>query len=76
LKFHYEKVKNVRGLPDSRWLRESLNPTVEGIPTERPKTTISCGLNPTVEGIPTERMKTTISCGPNPTVEGIRIKEA
>jgi hypothetical protein len=61
----------VKGLRDSRWLRESLNLTVEGIPTERPETTISCGPNPTVEGIPTERSETTISCGLNSTIEGI-----
>jgi hypothetical protein len=70
------KGKDVKGLRDSRWLRESLNPTVEGIPTERPETTISRGLNPTVEGIPTERPETTISRGLNPTVEGIPIKDA
>jgi hypothetical protein len=74
--FYYEKLKNVKGLCDSRWLHESLNPTVERIPTERPKTTISCGQNPTVEGIPTERPETTISCVLNPIVEGIPIKQA
>jgi hypothetical protein len=71
----YEKGKNVKGLRDSRWLCESLNPTVEGIPTERSETTICCGLNPIVEGIPTKRQETTISCGLNPTVKGIPIKE-
>jgi hypothetical protein len=67
VEFYYEKLKNVKGLR---------NPTVEGIPTERPKTTISCGLNPTAEGIPIERPKTTISCGLNPIVKGIPINEA
>jgi hypothetical protein len=61
----------VKRLRDSLRLRESLNPTVEGIPIKRPETTTSCGLNPTVEGIPTERPETTISCGLNPTVKGI-----
>jgi hypothetical protein len=61
----------VKRLRDSLRLRESLNPTVKGIPTERPKTTTSCGLNPTVKGIPTERPETTTSCGLNPTVKGI-----
>jgi hypothetical protein len=60
----------VKGLHDSRWLRESLNLTVEGIPTERPETTTSCGLIPTVEGIPTERPETTISYGLNPPLKG------
>jgi hypothetical protein len=45
----------VKGLCDSQRLRESLNPTIKGIPTERPETTTSCGLNPTVKGIPTEK---------------------
>jgi hypothetical protein len=45
----------VKGLYDSQNLRESLNPTVKGIPTKRPKTTTSCGLNPTVNGISTEK---------------------
>jgi hypothetical protein len=45
----------VKGLCDSQRLRESLNPTIKGIPTERPETTISCGLNPTVKGIPTKK---------------------
>jgi hypothetical protein len=44
----------MKRLRDSLRLRESLNPTVKGIPTERPETT-SCGLNPTVKGIPTQR---------------------
>jgi hypothetical protein len=60
----------VKRLRDSLRLRESLNPTVEGILTERPEPTRSCGLNPTVKGIPTERLETT-SCVLNPTVEGI-----
>jgi hypothetical protein len=60
----------VKGLRDSQRLRESLNPTVKGIPTERLETTTSCGLNPTVKGIPTERPKTTISCGLAPNVKG------
>jgi hypothetical protein len=60
----------VKGLFYSQRLRESLNPTIKGIPTERPETTTSCGLNPTVKGIPTERPETT-SCGLNPTVKGI-----
>jgi hypothetical protein len=55
----------VKGLCDSQRLRESLNPTVKGIPTERPETTTSCGLNPTVKGIPAERPETTTSCGLN-----------
>jgi hypothetical protein len=45
----------VKGLCDSQRLRKGLNPTVEGIPTERPETTTSCGLNPTIKGIPTEK---------------------
>jgi hypothetical protein len=53
----------MKGLRDSQRLRESLNPTVKGIPTERPEITTSCGLNPIVKGIPTERLETTISCG-------------
>jgi hypothetical protein len=65
------KKNSWKGLLDSRRLRESLNPTVKGIPTERPKTTTSCGLNPTVKGIPTERPETTTSCGLNPVVKGI-----
>jgi hypothetical protein len=52
--FHRVKEKVREKLCDIRRLRESLNPTVEGIPTERPETTISCGINPTVEGIPTK----------------------
>jgi hypothetical protein len=60
----------VKGLRDSQRLRGSLNPTVKGIPTERPETTTSCGLNPTVKGIPTERPETTISCGLTPIVKG------
>jgi hypothetical protein len=73
-KFHYKKGQIAKGLHDSRWLRESLNPTVKGIPTERSETTTCCGLNPTVKGIPTERPETTTSCGLNPIVEGIPIK--
>jgi hypothetical protein len=53
---HIEKRERVRErLCDSLRLRESLNPTVKGIPTERPETTTSCGLNPTDKGIPTEK---------------------
>jgi hypothetical protein len=66
----------VKVLCDSQRLRESLNPTVKGIPTERPETTTSCGLNPTVIGIPTVRPETTTSCGLNPTVKGIPTKKA
>jgi hypothetical protein len=62
----------VKGLHDSQRLRESLNPTANGIPTERPETTTSCSLNPTVKWIPTERPERTTSCGLNPTVKGIR----
>jgi hypothetical protein len=47
----------VKGLCDSQRLCESPNPTVKGIPTERPETTTSCGLNPTVKGIPTEKAR-------------------
>jgi hypothetical protein len=65
----------VKGLCNRQRLRESLNPTVKGIPTESPETT-SCGLNPTVKGIPTERPETTISCGLNPTVKGIPTEKA
>jgi hypothetical protein len=65
----------VKGLCDSQRLRESLNLTVKGIPTERPEITTSCGLNPTVKGIPTERPETTTSCGLNPTVKGIPTKK-
>jgi hypothetical protein len=50
---------------------KALNPTVKGIPTERPETTTICGLNPAVKGIPTETPETTTSCGLNPTVKGI-----
>jgi hypothetical protein len=50
-----KEEKFVKGLCDSQRLRESLNPTVKWIPTERPETTTSCGLNPTVKGIPTEK---------------------
>jgi hypothetical protein len=64
----------MKRLSDSLRLRESLNPTVKGIPTERPETTTSCGLNPTVEGIPTERPETTTSCGLNPTSKGFPSK--
>jgi hypothetical protein len=64
----------VKGLCDSQRLRETLNPTVKGIPTERPETTTSCGLNPTVKGIPTERPETTTSCGLNATIKGIPTK--
>jgi hypothetical protein len=67
--FHREKGKFVKGLCDSQRLRESLNPTVKGIPTERLETK-SCGLNPTVKEILTERPETTTSCGLNPTVKG------
>jgi hypothetical protein len=66
----------VKRLRDSLRLRKSLNPTVKGIPTERPETTTSCGLNPTVKGIPTERPKTTTSCGLNPTIKGIPTEKA
>jgi hypothetical protein len=66
----------VKGLCDSQRLRESLNPTIKGIPIERPETTTSCGLNPTVKGIPTESPKTTASCGLNPTVKGIPTEKA
>jgi hypothetical protein len=66
----------VKGLCDSQRLRESLNPTVKGIPTERLETTTSSGLNPTVNGILTERPETTTSCGLNPTVKGITTKKA
>jgi hypothetical protein len=65
----------VKRLRDGQRHRESLNPTVKGIPTERPETTTSCGLNPTVKGIPTERPETT-SCGLNPTVKGIPTEKA
>jgi hypothetical protein len=65
-----------KGLRDSQRLRESLNPTVKGIPTERPETTTSCGLNPTVKGIPTERPETTISCGLPPIVRGCNTKSS
>jgi hypothetical protein len=65
------KEKFVKRLRDSQRLRESLNSTVKGIPTERPETTTSCGLNPTVKGIPTESPETTTSCGLNPIVKGI-----
>jgi hypothetical protein len=47
----------VKGLCDSQRLRERLNPTIKGIPTERPETTTSCGLNPTVKEIPTEKAR-------------------
>jgi hypothetical protein len=50
---------------------KALNPTVKGIPTERPEITTSCGLNHTVKGILTERPETTTSCGLNPTIKGI-----
>jgi hypothetical protein len=66
----------VKRLRDSLKLRESLNPTVKGIPTERPETTTCCGLNPTVKGIPTERPETTTSCGLNPTAKGIPTEKA
>jgi hypothetical protein len=66
----------VKRLRDSLRLRKSLNPTVKGIPTERPETTTSCGLNPTVKGIPTERPEITTSCGLNPTVKGIATEKA
>jgi hypothetical protein len=66
----------VKGLYDSQRLHESLNPTVKGIPTERPETTTSCGLNPTIKGIPTERPETRTSCGLNPTVKGIPTEKA
>jgi hypothetical protein len=75
-----ERVRRVKRkilcgrLRDSLRLRESLNPTIKGIPTERPETTTSCGLNPTVQGIPTERLETTTSCGLNPNVKGIPTK--
>jgi hypothetical protein len=71
-----KRERNVsrKRLLDSRRLRESLNPTVKGIPTERLETT-SCGLNPTVKGIPNERPETTTSCGLNPTVKGIPIEK-
>jgi hypothetical protein len=65
----------VKRLRDSLRIRESLNLTVKGIPTERPETTTSGGLNPTVKGIPTERPETT-SCGLNPTVKGIPTEKA
>jgi hypothetical protein len=45
----------VKRLRDSLRLRETLNPTVKGIPTERLETTTSCGLNPTIKWIPTEK---------------------
>jgi hypothetical protein len=45
------KEKFVKGALDSRRIRESLNRTVKGIPTERPETT-SCGLNPPSKGFP------------------------
>jgi hypothetical protein len=64
------KEKFVKGSVIDEGSMKALNPTIEGIPTESPETTISCGLNPTVEGIPIERPETT-SCGLNPTVEGI-----
>jgi hypothetical protein len=60
----------MKRLCDSQRHRESLNPTIKGIPTERPETTTSCGLNPTVKGIPTKRSETTISCGLIPIVKG------
>jgi hypothetical protein len=72
-----KRERNVsrKRLLDSRRLRESLNPTVKGIPTERLETTTSCGLNPTVKGIPNKRPETTTSCGLNPTVKGIPIEK-
>jgi hypothetical protein len=42
----------VKRLRDSLRLRESLNPTVKGIPTERPETTTSYDLDPIVKGCP------------------------
>jgi hypothetical protein len=66
----------VKGLCDSQRLRESLNPTVKRIPTERPETTTSCGLNPTVKGIPTEKPETKTNGGLNPTVKGIPTEKA
>jgi hypothetical protein len=66
----------VKRLRDSLRLRENLNPTVKGIPTERPETTTSCGLNPTIKGIATERTETTTSCSVNPTVKGIPTEKA
>jgi hypothetical protein len=66
----------VKWLYDSQRHRESLNPTVKGIPTEKPERTTICGLNPTVKGIPTERPETTTSCGLNPTVKGIPTEKA
>jgi hypothetical protein len=75
-KLHREKGKYVKGLRDSRRLRESLNPTVKGIPTERHETTTSCDLNPIVKGIPTERHETTISRGLVPIVKGYLTKSS
>jgi hypothetical protein len=67
-----EEKKNVlkKRLLNSQRLREGLNPTVKGIPTERLETTTSCSLNPTIKGIPTERPETTPSCGRDPIVKG------
>jgi hypothetical protein len=66
-----EEKEFMKRLRDSLRLCESLNPTVEGILTERPETTTNCGLNRTIKGIPTERPETTTSCGLNPTVKEI-----
>jgi hypothetical protein len=66
----------VKRLFNSQGLRESLNPTVKGIPTERPETTTSCGQNSTVKGIPTERLETTTSCGLIPTIKGVPTEKA
>jgi hypothetical protein len=52
----------VKGLLDSRRLRESLNPTVKGIPSERPETTTSCGLVPIVKGCFTKGSEITEDC--------------
>jgi hypothetical protein len=49
-----ENVSRKRLLVSQR-LRESLNPTVEGIPTKRLETTTSCSLNRTIKGIPTRK---------------------
>jgi hypothetical protein len=62
-------------LLNSRGLRESLDPTLKGHPTERPETT-SCGLDPTLKGHPTERPETTTSCGLDPTLKGHPTKGA
>jgi hypothetical protein len=60
----YKSEREVLGkrLLNSRGLRESLDPTLKGHPTERPETTTSCGLDPTLKGHPTKGAETTESC--------------